>query len=199
MAGTDAALVAPRHAQVAEGVGGVAGEVVARRIPEGLRLVVVLGAVLAQELEPAAQRPRSNQQRGKVARAAWMPSMSLWAGTSSGFRPSADHGLDARAPGAELAHPGVVGHVVVAARPGLAAHHPGIMVEAHAVGLVVIDDADLRARHLPPPDRRGIADAEVPGGVDGELRSRLDGGDASVLLGALQLPRPVGAEHRRRP
>ncbi len=70
---------------------------------------------------------------------------------------------------AELAHPDVMRRPVLPVDVVPLLEHPGVVREALAAVLVVVDQAHLtRAEGLAEPDRHRVADPEVPVGVDGQ-------------------------------
>ena len=78
----------------------------------------------------------------------------------------------------------------------LLVEHAGVVVEAGAAFLVIVDEADLAADHLDEPDRGRVGVAEVPGGVDGHHAVDRHDADALCLAGEAQLRGVEGAEHR---
>ena len=71
------------------------------------------------------------------------------------------------------------------------------MVELLSVRLVVVDVVHLAASDLEEPDRGGVADAEIPAGVDRGRRVIRHVGDAALPFHLGEVAAEIGADDRR--
>ena len=95
--------LAPGQRQIAEGVGAVARPVVPRPIVERLGLLVVVGAVGTQRLEPVVALVCIEPGDAIVTRAALMPSIDVLLRQDAGMRLVRSCSVSERSAGAELA------------------------------------------------------------------------------------------------
>ena len=89
-----------------------------------------------------------------------------------------------------------MGHKVMFVAIRLALQHLGIVNDGFAVGLVVVDYPYLIPMGLPEPDRRRIANAQVPCGIDRQPSVLRDISDTALALSLSYLPAEVPALDR---
>ena len=170
--------------------------VVARSVLERPRLLVEVRTILPQGLKPFCaltiepDRPERQAQRVDAVHDL-VVGHQLWLAAKPLQR------LDARAARAQLAHPGVMRHVIGAVLVGLAFQHRDVMAERLAVVLIGVDDAQLVGEHLKEPDRCAVADTQVPRREDGQGRIVEAFHNAARALGLGDLFAVVGADDRR--
>ena len=146
----------------------------------------------ALEIEPAARQDRAHRVD---------PVLDAVARHDREAEPEAPRLFLPGPPGAELAGERVRRRVVaaidIAALGGPRLEQPRIVVEPLAGRLVVVQQMDLRPGELGEPDRRRIADAEVPGGIDRQIGIVRDAADAPGPLRLGHRPAVIGAPDRR--
>src|SRR3546814_3828670 len=79
---------------------------------------------------------------------------------------------------------------------GPLAQGAGVVVEPDAGCLVIVDQPGFAPRALAEPDRRGIADAEIPGGMDRQGRLPRHRTDLPLPLRRRQQLAVIGAHDR---